>query len=352
MRTKQIESGRISNALHKEPLVERKIVFCSGISGSGKKKFAEEVADYAKAENKTIKIFDVERILFKISEEIHGLLIPKKKFLDLPSIQRKALRRAMFECLLKEMKDKSDIPIIIVSHATFFWKSKFEAAFDYHFLEEIKPDMYVMVTDTLSKIKSNLNPDGVGIELSDEKLLYWQDVERLVTMGFAISQRKKFYLLPRVRPRTLYKLIFTSMRKIYLSYPMAFAEDEHLKKIKEFREKLENFFIVFDPGDVWDFPETAANKEIERILRDQTVHRDLQLIDQSDAVVAYFPQIIYAKGTDDECKHAVDTGKDVFVIYPSKNISPFLSINATKIFYSEHEFFESLAEKDNPAGRI
>lgn len=326
------------------------IAFCTGISGSEKKAYVNEVVEYAKRRGKKIDVFDVEERMFKIAKDF-DMPVVKGKLLDSMPNFRRALRTAAVISILKEIKKT---PTIITSHACFFWKDDFEHAFDYSYLRRIKPNIYVTIINTLSTIKENLrrNPSGIGKQFSSEEILYWQNVEKLTTKALADSQKKEFYLISRAQsPRTLYDLLFTSKKKVYLSYPMAFAKQKHFEKIRKFKEKLENFFIVFDPGTASELGSKAFDEKIEDKLRNLTVHRDYQLIDQSNAVIAYFPEIVYAKGTDDEGTYAARTNKEVYVIFPSKNRSPFLSFHATKIFYSEKEFFDFL-KKENPAGRI
>ena len=324
-----------------EPIPE-KIVFCSGISGSERKQYLEEVKEYAKLNGKEIRIYDLEAYMYKVSKE-YNIEFRKDSFLNLGKRSKDFLRAAAFESMLRDLDTK--FTSIVTSHATFFWKDDFSLAFDFSYLEILKPDMYITIIHSIHRIKENLESGG-GIKLlSDEEILYWQNVECLSTRIMAQAKKKEFYLIARRQPpSTLFNLIFRpEVRRVYLSYPMSFASEEMVKKIKSFRRKLEEKFIVFDPGTVEEIEMIGKlNYRARRIVVNQTVSRDFQLIDQSDFVVAYFPEIIFSSGVDSECIHASNTGKKVWIVFPNSTIPPFTSYHADRVFKSEEEFYEFL----------
>jgi hypothetical protein len=64
------------------------------------------------------------------------------------------------------------------------------------------------------------------------------------------------------------------------------------------------------------------------ILRKQvgetTIDRDFRFIDQADAVVVYYPRKVPSQGVDAEMRHAVETGKPIFLYCPEElSGSPF-----------------------------
>lgn len=74
--------------------------------------------------------------------------------------------------------------------------------------------------------------------------------------------------------------------------------------------------------------------------------RDFKLIDQSDMIVSYVPELPgqagpipgLSSGVERELQHAFEHGKEVYVVWkPRKNPSPFITETATKVFTSTAE---------------
>lgn len=81
----------------------------------------------------------------------------------------------------------------------------------------------------------------------------------------------------------------------------------------------------------------------------QIYMRDFKLIDQSDMIVSFIPELAggipgLSSGVERELQHAFEHTKEVYVVWkPKKNPSPFITETATKIFASVDEalgFFE------------
>jgi hypothetical protein len=66
--------------------------------------------------------------------------------------------------------------------------------------------------------------------------------------------------------------------------------------------------------------------------------RDFKLIDQSDMIVSYVPELPggmpgLSSGVERELQHAFEHTKEVYVVWkPSKTPSPFITETATEIF--------------------
>jgi hypothetical protein len=179
------------------------------------------------------------------------------------------------------------------------------------------------------------------------------------------------------------------MKKVYPSFPMSHVEDmpEVLAEINKFRDAIAEHFISFDPGDVdekllldkaiaaarasEDFIEAPSHvfgsgndgdsedpqlipvRQILDIAGDidgQIYMRDFKLIDQSDMIVSYIPELpggipALSSGVERELQHAFEHTKEVYVVWkPAKNPSPFITETATKIFSEVDEaleYFES-----------
>ncbi|MCX5690078.1 MAG: hypothetical protein NTV94_09920 [Planctomycetota bacterium] len=75
----------------------------------------------------------------------------------------------------------------------------------------------------------------------------------------------------------------------------------------------------------------------------QIYMRDFKLVDQSDMIVSYIPELPggipgLSSGVERELHHAFEHTKEVFVVWkPKKAPSPFITETATKIFKSTQE---------------
>jgi len=93
---------------------------------------------------------------------------------------------------------------------------------------------------------------------------------------------------------------------------------------------------------------TLSADEITRVSRDidsQIYARDFKLIDQSDMIVSYIPELPggrpgISSGVERELQHAFEGTKEVYVVWrPDEEPSPFVTETATAIFRSVDELF-------------
>jgi hypothetical protein len=124
-----------------------------------------------------------------------------------------------------------------------------------------------------------------------------------------------------VRFESLYRLIFKpEAKRVYPSFPMTHVMDmpDTQAEIDAFRAAIAEHFITFDPGDMDEkrllsYAEAALEKgqarfavnvhgrdlefdtaEVGRVARDidaQIYARDFKLIDQSDMIVSFIPEL-------------------------------------------------------------
>ena len=159
-----------------------------------------------------------------------------------------------------------------------------------------------------------------------------------------------------------------------------------LAEIDQFRARLAEHFITFDPGDVdekllleraiaaakdgrdWvevkphsfggrattDHSIRVSVREVLDIAGDidgQIYARDFKLIDQSDMICSYIPELPggipgLSSGVERELQHAFEHTKEVYVVWkPTKTPSPFISETATKIFGSVDDALEHFESK-------
>ena len=169
---------------------------------------------------------------------------------------------------------------------------------------------------------------------------------------------------------SVYRLMFEPQRKkVYPSFPMTQVMDlpGTLAEIDAFRSVMSRHFITFDPGDLDEkrlLSEVAAasrrgektitvesnNRRLVLSLDDvnavaadidgQIYARDFKLIDQSDMIVSYMPEMpdgrpVLSSGVERELQHAYESTREVYVVWKSgSEPSPFVTNTATAVFDS------------------
>ena len=333
------------------------LILCTGISGSGAEQYLENVCKLKK-----IKVFNIGEMIFDIAKKQHRP-ITRTKILDKPDPELDPYRAAAFEKILREAKKYKDI--IIRTHACFRWKYHLRKAFDLFYLEELQPDYYITLIDSVSAIKcrQEKNPQWRG-KMSIKEIMIWRDEETLLTELMANYQQKSFYIVANEEPpETFVNLVYRNeIPKIYLSYPishMTKKKEEWIKEKNQIRERLRKSFVVFDPLDIKDvtflgeaihakeknektfYSETIDEKfefgteeviEAKNDIYLQTVPRDFKLIDQSNMVVVLYPEPVRSHGVSNEVRYG-SSNKDVYIVTPLGE-DPFTEYDITERFKS------------------
>ncbi len=113
---------------------------------------------------------------------------------------------------------------------------------------------------------------------------------------------------------------------------------------------------MFDPYAIKDYDLTyqvPEMKEIAKELGDQTEERDFRFIDQSEVLVAFFPEDVPSKGVERELLHAKTTGKLIYLCHPKATVAggpfvvapDFAASNREELETTLRAHFEGL---DNP----
>jgi adenylate kinase len=348
------------------------IVVCTGMSGSGRKSAICAMLECYKP--KKVKLINTGERMYEKSREV-GYPISEGKILDCSEKDLDYLRAIVYEDILRE-KDDSET-MIINTHACFRWNKYITKAFDYYYLTKLNPDLYITITDTIYSIYGRLEGTKWKGRNALWELLAWRDEEEHITKTFAMIQKKKHYTISRDEPpETMYNIIFNSdVKKTYLSYPISAGDEEAIKKVREFRDTLRKSIVVFDPLAIKDIEWLTAAlaekkkgkttieipfkddhgkdektifdiknlEEVEDYLKDQTISRDYNLISQSDFVtVFYHDPEINSPGVQREIRYAKENGKDVYIYYPKKEMSPFQEKDVTKHFIDPEELITFL----------
>lgn len=344
----------------------------TGISGSGREGYLEKFIDVARKNGFEVRLFSVGSMMFKTARKL-GMEIKEDKILDLSPSSLNFLRATVFEQIIRESEDYENI--VISTHACFRWKKHVFQAFDFHYLNELSPDIFVTISDSVLSIKhrleSSLQWRG---RLTLKDILVWRDEEILLTKSIADYRGKPFYIIPSPSPgNTLFNLAFKpDSKKAYLSYPITHLENKEASLASKdlFKEKLRKLGLtIFDPGEIEDallleklkeLRNSGGDKliignngceisirEMEEVvedLLDQIVARDYQLIDQSDFLIVYYFSPIMSPGVLSEMNYGFSNNKKVFVVFQGPE-SPFFNYYSTKIFKTEEELISFLRKE-------
>ena len=349
----------------------------TGQIGLDKKPYLNAAARFAGEQGESLDIYHVGDLMYKEAADIRP-----GKILDLPISRLNSLRRAAFKDILNESRDQPNI--IVNTHATFRWRHGLFSAFDYDQIEKLKPDLFICVVDNIEVVHHRLHKEH-EVDATLKDCMVWREEEILATeLMSRVLPHTKFFILSRGRhamtTRSLFRLVCRpGLRKVYPSFPMSHVVDmpDILAEIDAFRAALAEHFITFDPGDVdekllldraiaaakdgKDWLDVAAHtyggsadgppikvriREVLDIAGDidgQIYMRDFKLVDQSDMIVSYIPELPggmpgLSSGVERELHHAFEHTKEVFVVWkPKKSPSPFITETATRIFNSTQE---------------
>lgn len=333
------------------------LVWCTGISGSGRKSYIAEAAEYCEKTGRSCRVIDVGDLLEKIPEHVRvgptatALLDGNEDVLRLHRLYALAELKSLIEAATEDL-------VIVSTHACFMRRARIMTGLDMHFIKKElsgKIDLFATVIhdchDTWLELQGR--PEWQG-HLDLAQLAVWRDFEMVLTKMLAEYEGRPFYLLARRDPAEgLAKLAQSKPTpSLYLSYPITaiLKEDPKLlENAKELADRLRGEgFVVFDPLSIKDVPGTRAasntddatiTSEMEataaQYLNSQTVVRDLQLIDQADMVVVYYPTDKVSPGVYTEMSHARDRRKPLYLIaFPGApaSVSPFLGLFFTEAF--------------------
>ncbi|TVQ30010.1 MAG: hypothetical protein EA376_14255 [Phycisphaeraceae bacterium] len=352
----------------------------AGQVGMDKKPYLNGVSDFAAEQGEQIDLYHVGDLMYKEAPDVRP-----GRILDLSWSRLDALRRAAFKDIIAEARDSKNL--MVNSHATFRWRHGLFKAFDFDQVKMLNLDLYICLVDNIETVHYRLhNEHDIDATLKD--CMVWREEEILATEIMAQAMGGKFYIVSRGRHQdniaTLFRLITRpDMKKVYPSFPMSHVVNmpDVLAEIDEFRAKIAQNFITFDPGDVdekllLDRAIEAAKEGKDFIDVDPAPHhpqgfrvkvrevldiagdidgqiymRDFKLIDQADMIVSYIPELpggvpALSSGVERELHHAFEHTKDVYIVWrPQKNPSPFITETATKIFRTVDEALEHFEEK-------
>jgi nucleoside 2-deoxyribosyltransferase len=89
-------------------------------------------------------------------------------------------------------------------------------------------------------------------------------------------------------------------------------------------------------------------RALRKEVGETTVDRDFKFIDQADAVVVYYPKKVDSKGVDSEMRHAVETGKPIFLYCPEDLGGGPFQVPANQVRSNPEDFMNLLKEELGP----
>lgn len=354
-------------------------VVLTGQVGVDKKPFLEKVCAIAHERGHKITPCNVGDMMYAEAPDV-----VKGRILDLPRTRLNTLRRAVFKDVLNIASREENV--IVNTHATFRWKHGLFEAFDFDHMKTFDADLYITLVDNVDSIHQRLLRDH-DLPHSLKDIMVWREEEILATeiLAHALEAHGRYFVLARgedaATADSLVRLMFEQDKKrIYPSFPMSHVMDmpDVLAEIDGFRAALAEHFICFDPGDLDEkrllFEAGEATKkgettitldvngsplqfnvnDVTSVARDidgQIYARDFKLIDQSDMIVSYVPELAsgipgLSSGVERELQHAFEGTKEVYVIWrPKKEPSPFVTETATRVFKTVDELFKHFQEK-------
>jgi len=325
-----------------------------------------DLQEYARTKDKSLRCFNVGEMMYQAATGIRPHRILQKDIAELT-----LLRLRVWDQIISEIRADPGSDYVVNTHATFRWSNGLFPGFTNSEIKDLEPDLCITLIDDVQDIRYSLNLRPVKPEpFTLKDIIVWRE-EEIMAAEFAASLIPgcKHYLIPKNQcPELLYKLIFQShLRKAYLSYPITNILDnpEIWAAVTVYRDTLKNLLICFDPisisensikGDYLRATATGGRKlvsikvepenqflrlpisEVKEVIPNiegQTIARDFKLIDQSDMVIAYIPEIsprlpAVSTGVERELEHAQQSTMETYVIWPStRNPSPFQQATRT-----------------------
>lgn len=397
-----------------------KVVLVTGISGTGISEFADKCVELG---NKTAPELSWIHIRFRERMRLAdrtGRSLSEKDWED-TILNRRAVLANLREFVAEQVKqeiiekrESTEKPTIVFisSHATFWYRKTLIAGIDFRLLRWLTPGMLITVVDDVVDVWTRLHDTGQERwkDVDPTEISEWREIETFFTQQFARAitpegEPNRFFVIPKSQdPGSIVQmLIRPESKKVYRSYPITSVKKKHpdvQNKADLIGEQLERNMIVFDPLGVTDLERTKELKRkydawctangsnsnwpvIEQHLKSQTISRDHQLIDQSDAVVVFYPtlrhwrelshiyvfdatiygqkkgklakrytlksirdrMVPFSSGVLDEMHYATQRGKRVYLIWPEDtDPGPFFREIYTRKFKDVEEVIKSILE--------
>jgi len=315
------------------------IIF-TGISCSGRNELMQDFEKLCNERKMNVGFFNVGDFMKRAASE-SGVEFTQKVLDSDQAVLNLARRSAFYEIanLVKEYEHA-----FIGLHACFRWRGVLIGGINFKNMLDFPVDIFVNVVDNLEDIEKRMSANPQWAGMHKDEVNVWLDEEEFLTEQLADLKSKPYYVVSRQHNlENLYDLLFSSKKKLYLSYPITLLLDrpEKIEEIRSFGSELLKDFIVFDPLYIKDMElvRTIEVADIETKISDidqsmierikaRTISRDYQFIRQSDFVVVVYPTDKLSPGVLSEMNFASRYNKPVYAVYN----------------YARSLFFENLCE--------
>lgn len=342
------------------------IWIATGISGSGRIELLDKVKNAATASNQSVVTHDVGQMLREDFTR-NGIPFVDSRILDAdPALLRMARASVIKSIKIEVLKSPKETCHLISVHGTLRWRQRLIPGLSYQDLVILEPSGFLTIVDEAKRVwdKNHLNPKWDKQSVPNlQATQEWMVEEEFVTELFAeVFHRIPAYLVAKNHtPENLLDLFLSKKKKLYLSFPITAIQESHPEIIKEIQgpilERLQETFVVFNPWWIEDMPlaNKKDNSEFPELLneltfdtiqniKNRTIERDFQFIDQADGMVCFYPTDKVSPGVLAEIYYAHRMQKPVFMVF-SEKISPFLEDAVTK-FESKPDTLLKYLEKE------
>ena len=347
------------------------LVWCTGISGSQRTDYIHEAAAAIRAEGRECLVVDVGELLEQVPDHLK-VGASRTELLDgNPDVLRLHRAFALTEMRRRIGEAPAGAAVLVSTHACFWRNGRILPGLDMHFIKEHfagRIDAFATVIHGASEVWAALagRPEWSG-RLSLAEVAMWRDFEIALTRMLAEYEGRPFRLLARNgSARDLARLTRDPpARSAYLSYPITAILQSGDTRLIDGARRLagrlrdEAGLAVFDPLSLKDapLPHEAADggggpvpgadmrAAAAPYLDSQIVATDLQLIDQADMVIVYYPTDKASPGVFTEMSHARDRRTPIYLCeFPGApgDASPFLDLFPTRAFRSADDLIEAI----------
>ncbi len=321
------------------------IIFSSAIAGSDRISLENKTKTIAARNGKKLEIINLIDEMVRIANKTNPYINSK----NLPNLDIENVR-ILKDNALKTIKSitlenpKNDF--IIDGHMSFWWRGGPLSLINSRDIKTLNPDFIISVVNNPKSVNETLQSKKAWEDKSiDEyEIALWSELEVYTSDLISNSIGKKNYVIgSKEDPETLYELIYRKDKpKAYISYTIEHRKSGY-ENLNRFINRIKKYLIVFNPRAVdIDAYKQDSNERTKNLIFNQTVRRDLHLIDQTDITIVYLSDLVYSSGVDGERMHAHFTGKKVLLYFPFEKYSPFTPYFVDNMFKSENELIDEI----------
>ena len=320
-------------------------VFLTGVSGSDRSGYLEELKRLAALNKKPLKIYDVGTMILEAYQKMRIPVTPEN-ILNVSENELAFACGMVYEQIAAEIGQHEHV--VVSGHLSFFWNKVFIMGVKGNYLKKVQPDLYVTLIDNVKALTSRLQESAQWKpqNLSHEEILYWQNVEVTMAEFLAELQETPHYIVSRQLSReTLYKYMFhPDAPKVYLGFPLTYyTEDPTL--IDEMHAFLNDYCTVQDPRGI-EIDKDFLNEVDARQTRLRDLNWQIGKVDH--VFILRFldkdKKVVNSSGAMCEEKEAFERTKYVWKFYPKERKGPF-EIAYSHVVFSQIEEMKKFVER-------